>query len=421
MDQAASDMAAVGAAARRQNAISLLLLMLICLAFVVRFAIAPEIVNMFMAYTDDPEAGGAIYEKFHWGTYAIVLLVPVAVMLRPILLTDEETPKFRALVRYCAAMIAFAAFTMLSGRAGGIGYIIDTYLVAGLCGVLMYCVNQPTRRIIGQVVLVLLLFGALVGIVEAVTGTRINPYGAMEDVFRPTGIFDHPLSLGLICATAIGCAAAAPWRVSTRLVAIFLLFVGAAASEARFATLLAIIEILVILMFVPWPRLTPVAEKKAKALVLVFVVAGGAVLIGALIAGGLLSRFSSGLVDENFFARLTIYRIFELTSLSDIILGADLEEIVRIVNTELNLPYIESSPVVLIYQFGLPLALVFAGLLVMLFARLLAGAQMPIKIATGVFFLAALSSNTLTTKTPLVAIIVVLIIAFGPAFERRRE
>ena len=77
----------------------------------------------------------------------------------------------------------------------------------------------------------------------------------------------------------------------------------------------------------------------------------------------------------------------------------------------------------LTYQLGLPLALAFAALVFWIFGRMLRGSPRTAWIATAIFFLTALSNNTLSSKTPVVAIVLVLIVAFGtsnlPAEDRR--
>lgn len=393
--------------AQRQNAISVLLILAISAALLLRFVATPALLNLFVSYTDE---GGNLLEKFHWGTYAIFVMLPVAVMVRPILLEPRDILHFRALLRFSVAIMAIAAIMLVLGRAAPAGYLLDTYLAAGVAGMLMYCVNRPSRRVIVTVVLAYLLASAAVGVAEAVTGIRVLPYYYVEDVFRPTALTEHPLTFGLLSATAIGAVAATDWKISTRIGAIALLVVGVAASGARFATLLAAAELVALLMLMPWPGLSRPAARRAKLVVLTLVLVGGAALVALLVAGGMLSRFSEGIVDENFFARITIYRIFTLTSPGDILFGTSLDSILAIVNSELGLPYIESSPVSLIYQLGLPLALVFAWVLIRLIARLLADATLPVKLATAVFFTAALSNNTLSTKTAVLTIVVVLIV-----------
>ena len=404
-----------GFEARRQNALSIMLILGISGAFLLRFAVSPSVLNLFVSYTEE---GGSILEKFHWGTYAILAMLPLALLVRPILLEAEDIPRFRALLRFSLAIGVLTAIMLALGRAAPAGYLIDTYLVAGVAGMLMYCVNAASRRAIVTVVLFYLLASALLAIAEAATGIRINPYLNVESVFRPTGLSEHPLTLGLLCATGIGAVAATDWKIWVRAAAILLLLVGVAASGARFSTILAAAQLLALLVLVPWPGLTPMAERRAKLAVLAIVLVGGAALIAVLIAGGMLSRFEGGLIDENFFARVTIYQIFTLTSPGDILFGKDLEAILAIVNSELGLPFIESSPVAFIYQLGLPLALVFAWVVASLFIRLLAGASLPLKLATLTFFLAALSNNTLSTTTAPVTIWVVVIVGLWGAGRR---
>ncbi len=406
--------------ARRQNALSLLLFLLMVVAFLTRFCIPPELMNRVMDYTSE---NGAIYEKLHAGTYLILFLAPLALFCRPIFLRGDEIGKFKALLRYCGILVILVVFLIGTGRAGSSGTYIDTYLIAGAAGLTLFSVNEAMRRMLGNVILVMLILSALIGVGEAATRFRLLPYTNNELSFRPTGLTDHPLTLGMMCATGIGFVALARWPIWTRAASILLLFVGAAASGARFSLLLAAAEILALVIFVPWTQLSPRHARQAKAVVLLGTLVLGAALVAVLFAGGFLSRFGDTLFDENAAARITIYRVFEFTGWKELLFGADLNMIVRIVNEELGLPFIESTPVYLTYQLGLPLALAFAALVFWIFGRMLRGSSRTAWIATAIFFLTALSNNTLSSKTPVVAIVLVLIIAFGasnlPAEDRR--
>ncbi|MHB1102392.1 MAG: VpsF family polysaccharide biosynthesis protein [Devosia sp.] len=397
---------------RRQNAISLLLFLLIGAAFLTRFFISPQIMNSFMRYTDE---AGAFYEKLHIGTYAIFALLPIAFLIRPVFLSETDVPKVRALVYFIVWLGLLMALMFVLGRSAAAGYIIDSYVMAAAAGLLMFAVGEPVRRQIGNVILAMLTLSALIGIGEAMTETRLLPYSLVELTFRPTGLTEHPLTLGMMSAVAIGFVAATRLSVPAKFGAILLLFVGTAAAEARLATLLSVAAILAILISVPWTKLTLPRERKAKAVVLLLALASGGMLIALLYAGGLLSRFSGSLFDENFFARITIYEIFGYVGWREVVFGTDVLAILKIVNEKLGLPYIESTPVILIFQFGLPLALGFAGLVVYLFRTLLRDSQRPALIATITFFLAALSNNALSTKTPTIAIMIVLLIAYAAA------
>lgn len=404
--------------ARRQNAVSILFLLLTILAFAIRFCVSPEMMNQVMEYTTKL---GSFYEKLHLGTYAIFILLPVMLLSRPIYLRGRDIRRFKDLLRY-GILIALMMVLMLGlGRSSAAGLLLDTYLVAAAAGLIVLSMNPDMRRIVGDAVISMSLLSAAIGIVEFATRTRLSPYALNEDTFRPTGLADHPLTLGLMCAATIGFVMMTTWKPWVKIAAIGLLFIGTATAGARFALLLASAEIVALVLLVPWTKLSPKHERQAKVAVLLMVLALGVALFAVLAAGGALSRFSGGIVDENFFARTDIYKIFDLVSWRDIVFGADLDGILQIVNEKLKLPFIESAPVYLTFLFGAPIAIGFAILGFWLFFRLLQYVARPAWIGTAVFFAAALSNNTLSSKTPVVAIFIVLIVAYANVVPVRRD
>ena len=396
--------------ARRQNAISLLFFLCAAFAFLLRFTVSPQVMNLFIDYTEE---GGAFYEKLHLGTYAILLLLPFVLFSRPFLLRGGEVAIFKALVRYTLLTIALVLYLFITGRARSSGFVIDTYMTAGAAGLVMLALNPAVRRALGGVVVGMLILSAGIGIVEAVTQQRLLPYGFTELQFRPIGLSMHPLALGALCAMAIGFVALTQWRIWVRVAAIFVLFVGCAASGARAALILTIAEILILLLFVRWPGLTPRYERQAKLGVLLITVVGGAALVAVLFSGGLLDRFGNTIFDENFMARVTIYQVFGLVEWKDILFGMNPDDLLAIVNEKLHLPYIESAQVVIILLFGLPIAVLFTVLVCWLFLLLLRAAPLPAWVGTMTFVIAGLSNNTFSSKTPEIAMVVVLLLAFG--------
>ena len=394
----------------RQNALSILLFLCTAFAFLLRFSVSPQLLNLVVHYTS---VGGAFIEKLHFGTYAIFLLLPLALFSRKIVLRGDEIGTFKALLLYSALMAVLVPYLFSVGRASSSGFIIDTYVAAGAAGLLMLAQDSGSRRALGNVVLVMLIVSAAIGIVEAVTKHRLLLYNLDELQFRPIGLAAHPLALGAFSATAIGFVMLTHWRIWVRLAAAFILLIGVAASGARFALLMAGVEVLLLLLFVRWPQLSRRQELRAKFVAFIFAVVTGAALVVVLLAGGLLSRFNGSIFDENFFARVTIYRVFEFVSWKQIIFGMNDKDLLDIVHEKLHLPYIESTPVVLILLFGLPVALLFIVLVFWMLLRLLRHAPLQAWIATITFLLAALSNNALSSKTPEMTMIVVLLIAFS--------
>ena len=395
---------------RRQNALLLLFLIAAALALAVRINVSPMLMDMVVSYTEE---GGAFYEKLHFGTYLIFLVLPFALFGRPFTLRGDEIGKFKALLWFCLILVGFILVLFVTGRQGASVFLIDTYLVAGAAGLIALSLGPEARRMLGEFILFMLILSAVVGIGEAVTHRRLIPTDLVELSFRPLGLSEHPLALGALCATAVAFVALTQWRIWVRALAILVLFVGCAASGARFALLLTAAEIVLLIMFLPWPKLSQRHARSAKFIVLLLTMLGGAIMIGLLAAGGLLSRFSETLFDENFFARLTVYQAFALVGWQELIFGMPPAALLELVNTKLGLPFIESAQVVIGLTFGVPLALAFTALFAWILLRLLREAPLAARVGSVVFLLAALSNNTLSAKQPVITIIFVLLLAFG--------
>ena len=71
---------------------------------------------------------------------------------------------------------------------------------------------------------------------------RFLPYPFEELSFRPTGLTEHPLVLGLFSAVGIGFVAASRWRGTAKAVTIMIMLLGAFASGARVASIVAAIS-----------------------------------------------------------------------------------------------------------------------------------------------------------------------------------
>lgn len=391
-----------------EQIVGTLLHIAVLFAILVRIAVPPTLLNLFISYSTE---AGAIYEKIHPGSYMILLLLPIALLLRPIRVFVEELPALRALVAFTAGATLTAILLVVLGRAGSAGYFIDTYVVSGAGGLLLYTLPATGRLNIAGAVIGLLALSTLLAIFEAVTHSRVLPYDLAELEFRPTGLSGHPLMLGLLSCSAIGFTWAMPWSARLRVMVIALFLVGTVAAEARFATIMASLTALLIMLLSRWSGFTARQQRRGKLVMLAFVAVAAIPGLFLLQTLGFLSRLNSGLVDESTMARIDIYTIFNYVGLRDIVFGADMAWITRIVNEEIGIEIIESTPVVLIFQLGLPGALAFSALTIFLFWRLCRAVGLPERLSTLAFFATALSNITLSTKTASVLAIVVLLVA----------
>ena len=403
--------------ARRQNAISILLFIFAASAFLLRSVISPQLMIMVMSYSTK---GGSFPEKLHIGTYAIFTLLAVILGTRPIRLEGDEIRLFKATLCFSALLLLVMPYLFIMGRAGSAGFIIDSYLVSCAAAMIMLSLNEEARRAIGNVILGMVVLSAIMGTIEAVTRPRFLPYPLEELEFRPIGLSSHPLALGSLCATAIGFVTLTRSRIWVRALCVFILFIGTAASGARAALLLATGEILFLLVFVPWPGVSSRDQRQAKLFVLALTLLGGTMLIAALFSAGLLNRFSNTIFDENYFARVKIYDVFQFVTWKDILLGMNPDDLLKIVNEKLGLPYIESAQVVITLLFGLPIALVFTAGFFWFIFQLLRNAPRAAHVAAIVCLLAALSNNGLSSKSPDIMELVVLLLAFRNLAPARR-
>jgi hypothetical protein len=131
----------------------------------------------------------------------------------------------------------------------------------------------------------------------------------------------------------------------------------------------------------------------------------------AMDAAGLLARFKDGILDQSGQARVDIYRVFEFVTWNDILRGADIREIVKITTSRLNLPFIESVIVVFIFQFGLPIAVIFLGGVIGILLRLAWGGDVRLLIAVGGYLAVSLSNNALATKDFSLSLTILMVIA----------
>lgn len=397
------------ARAARQNTLITAIFLCAVFVFQLRFHVSSHVMDLVVNYTP---TGGAIYEKLHFGTYGIFALLPFALLSRPFVLRGSEIALFRALMLFSLLMPVLIVYLGAVGRSGSIGFIIDTYVTAGAAGLIMLTLPHGMRRLIGDVTLVILVASAIVGFVEASTHYRFLPYPPIRDVFRPAGLAEHPLTLGALSAMAIGFVAVTRWPLWVRLTAIAVLYLGCAISTARTAFALASLETFLLLLFSRWPKLSKQTERQAKFVILLFLLPLSVVLIVGLFSAGFMERFKGALPDDSFMARITIYRVFDYFSWRDILMGVHIDQLMFVVNKKLKLEFIENSPIVLTMLFGLPAAIVFTVAFARLIVRLLRETPGPAQLGAIVFIIISLSNNTFTVKTPVIAMLVVLLIAY---------
>jgi hypothetical protein len=390
----------------RDNAIGILFLLLTVAVCLLRLFVPSNLMNLVMFYTEE---GGPFYQKLHVGTYALVALTLVVLSTRRLTLSDKDAALLRSVLRYGAVLSTFVLYFAITSRLSAIGFIVETYLSAVLVTALLLALNEQSRRMVATTVLFVLVVSAVIGLGEVILGHRLLPFDKDILVQRATGLTDHPLSLGAQCVVAISFVPLVRWPLWIKIASILILLLGCVSANARSALAASCLEILLLILIMPWPNLKPGREWRAKAITLFATLLLGVLFMTALLSLGFLSRFDS-VVDSSSLARVQIYEIFHYVSWKDILLGMDGAELARIVKEKVGLDYIESAPVFFIMLMGLPMAIAFTVIVIGFIQRLLRGAPLPAKIGATVFLIVDLTNNALATKTADMMLLAILVI-----------
>jgi len=398
----------------------LLLLRMLYAAFVVfvllRVGLNALILNQFMDYTT---LEGSTIQKIHPAFYGISLVAGIVLAGYRIELDGDDLAVLRAIATFLCGIVLLIAMLVAGGRNTSVGYILDSYIMACIAAFIMTTLPRGWRPLIAELLLAFLMLSAMVGTVEFALKTRLLPYPGGEEVFRPTGLTDHPLQLGQWCAVGICLVSATRWRMPFKIAAVAILLIGVLASGARFATLFSGLSCLVFLITARMDaptRLDSLQRKIMLALAGVLAMMG---LVAAMFAAGALSRFDNSIVDQSSLARVSIYGVFDYLTWNEFLFGGDITRIQRIARDVFGLPYIESSFVVFTVQFGLVGAILFAAVLANLFRALLRGAPWNVIAGTVVFFTLSLSNNALSAKSSDILMMALLIMGCKAAAPRR--
>lgn len=379
-------------------------------AFVLlRFLVSANLLDKVVNYSAE---GGSIVTKIHPSTYGILAVLIATLFSTRIELGKWELQALRSLATFVAVMVAIAAFAVLMGHSASIGYLVDSYLVSCAGAALMLFFPPAWREWLGSSLLVFMAASACVALVEFALRVRFLPYPFDEVSFRPTGLTEHPLVLGLFSAVGISFVAASRWNGVAKAGTIMIMLLGAFASGARVASIVAGVSALSAIALHDWPSTSPQARFRTKAILLLAVALAIPAALIVLPSLGLFERFQNGLIDESALARVNIYRLFELVSWNEILFGADIGNIRRMALYHFDLEFIESSLVMFVFQFGVIGTIIFLLFLARTFITLLWGAGRYVLIGTAAFFIIAFGNNSLSTKTPNVLMIMLLIVAF---------
>jgi hypothetical protein len=344
--------------------------------------------------------GGVKIHPYTYFTVIAALLCGGGMILK-----KKYVPDYRIAMAGALVIVAMIAVKGLTGDGQSLGFALDTIADAFLLIAVLHFVSRSSERRFSRILLVFFMAECTIALIEAVTHINFIPvdtwYGGS---FRSTALQGHPLNNALILVTVATALQANSRRLESALIFIVAVF-ALTAFGARGALVVYIIA-----NTIRFFRYGLVSAPRASVLIVGGV--AGAVGLAWLITSGVLSdRISRvGAYDDSSQTRFQALLILRSLNWAQIFWGSDAGAISRLMDAA-DVGVVENYLVGYILMFGL----VITGIIFLLFARSAKflfqgitpiGRREMIYLATA-FFFAALTNNSLITKTPALYIFVI--------------
>lgn len=403
---------------------------------IVLFTISPlALVHLGLNY-DEP--GGNPLEKVHPATLMAAVLVLAAAMAsgNPLSWLVEHTGRHPLLIIYVGAI---ALLILHSIRVVNLPFtqFFDTFVLPAFIFLLFKDISDARARHLAWVIHMAMIANAVIGIGEFSSGLRLTPIVAsgvvIDDDWRSTALLGHPLANASLTGSyllmlALGAGRGSPWLL--RVVAFVTNAAGMIVFGGRAASVLLVVllGLLLLLRLVAIMRGAPFARSTVlKVLVLAPVVA---LVITVLAESGFFDQFMERFVDDKGSAdtRTEMFELFRYMSWHELLLAPD-AQLMETLRFRFGLDFgIESFWISFIQAYGLIASLVFFAALLGFSYDVARHVRRGAVWAFLFFYLVATTSVSLSAKSPLFGIFVLMLLVLmhrpvtewdAPASRRR--
>lgn len=363
---------------------------------------------------------GSFVYKLHPATLLIglALVLALAGNGNPLRELGRSLAHQPAVAVYLGTVLAMAGWSVLRFGLSGAAFFIDTLMMPAVLLLLLARLDLDQQRRLFVAVAGLLVLNALIGIAEQLLRVRLEPYTVgegivlVEDVFRATALFGHPLTN----AALTGFLLFVLYRLRDPAARLALCLVATAAllSFGGRTALMVNLALLVMLATLDLARHARDEGLTYRQLtggtLLIFLML--ATLVAAVAMGSIGQRIATSLVwDQSAQVREKSLLVFGHLGWQPLVFGMSPEQIAEAAwNVGIRPPdaAIESFWLVLALQVGIPLTALFGLGLAGFFARLarLGGAAVGLGLLG--FVLVTSTSISLAFKSELLVVVAAL-------------
>ncbi len=279
--------------------------------------------------------GGALPLKFHPGTDLLLAATLASIARGPAGWVETLDPKL--LVFFAGIAGCILSVTLLTGPSNLI-VLLDTFLPAGLLAAVLGRASPAVLARLRLAMQFLLAANAVLALAERAMQTTLvplylndNAYSPVTEDFRPTALFDHPLTGALMMMMALTLAPAARgWRLAYQA----LVWAALVAFGGRMALGVTLLTVGAGVAWRGWRLLLARDRRATWTLLAAALGAGGcAALLAVALAAGLGDRLVAHMYwDQSAQVRLAQWQILGQLDLWQALFGTPREDLLHLLN-----------------------------------------------------------------------------------------
>jgi hypothetical protein len=282
--------------------------------------------------------GGALPEKIHPGSYLLGLafLANAVRRDRPNQFVWQLFGGDRTLVIYLSCLFACLIYMLLTTGTGNTIVVLDTFVPAGLLASVVRNASADELRVLRGVFRCGICANAVLALGEAMAHATLVPlylndveYHAIHGEFRPTALYDHPLTGGVMTLIGLSQAPRAGWL---RLVYLSVCTAALVSFGGRVAVAVAAGSAIIL---ASTALLGGALRRDPKALRMLFCYGLSLVACGAIAVVSVFIGFGERLLghlywDQSAQVRLAQWSLFKDLSFWQVILGTRREDMLAL-------------------------------------------------------------------------------------------
>jgi hypothetical protein len=371
------------------------------------------------------EPGGVPLLKIHFYSYTLFLaLLFVLLYVGLVGFLAEQCVERPGVVQFAAVVVLCATITIARQGIGGVAYMVDTLFAAPLGVMLAFYLNDERRQRLTAIIIYFVTLNAIIGIAERLVSVHLFNFPQFNhfDYFRATALMGHPLENAFITSSVMFLVPAMPWSAWRKLLVLSVCTAGILAFGARSSFGLSIVIGITAVVFFGARELLRgemrLSTLAAAPWIAVLSLAVGIVLTFGTVLGERIVQAAK--FDESAQARVHVFRLFRYLSTNDLLYGVDFAEVGFLLKTYKEVDIIENCWIAILLMLGAILFVVFVPSLLGFFRSIGRGRGAIVAFAALNFLLVASTNNSISTKTPSLAIFAIAVIGL-PTRQRQQR